>query len=228
MDKLAKSWVVIPAFNEGEVIDSILKDVCRVFEGRVVVVDDCSSDNTYETASQFCDVVRHPINLGQGAALQTGIDFCLDQGAQAIVTFDADGQHSLEDAVKMLDLLDLNTPMAICGSRFLGVKSTNIPLKKVLVLKAATIFTRFITGVRVTDAHNGLRAINKKALSLIRIRQNRMAHATEIIQQIGKEKIKYIEYPTKILYSSYSMAKGQKITNIVNIILELVIGGISK
>lgn len=222
-------WIVVPAYNESEVLESVLNRIIEEFGNNIVLVDDCSSDNTAWVARQLnIDVISHPINLGQGAALQTGIERALRLGAKAIVTMDSDGQHRVEDAKSMVKKLNLNSSEVICGSRFLGVEPVNMPRSKWITLRLATIFTKMLTGVPVTDAHNGLRALTRSAAMKIHITQNRMAHATEIIKLFKKNNIKYSEFPVQIIYSEYSIRKGQKITNSLNILMDLLLGGISK
>jgi polyprenyl-phospho-N-acetylgalactosaminyl synthase len=229
MSKIDNTWVVIPAYNEARKIGEVIDALSLVFDDRIIVVDDCSSDQTgVIVSSKNCTLVSHIINLGQGASLQTGIDCALAKKAKYIVTFDADGQHALEDAIKMICLIDDTSPTVICGSRFLGEKSENMPLLKLITLKLAVVITRLITKLNVTDAHNGLRVFNEKAARMIRLTQNRMAHATEIISIISQKKITYKEVPVRIIYTEYSISKGQKITNSINILLDLFIGGLHK
>ena len=225
---LSNVWLVIAAFNEGGMITDVIKRAVPTFPN-IVVVDDGSSDTTATLACEAgATVICHPINLGQGAAIQTGIDFALMSGADIIVTFDADGQHRIEDALTLARGIDQNEADIVCGSRFLGIESTTMPGTKRLTLKLAALFTRFSSGVPVTDAHNGLRAISRSAAKKIRITQNRMAHASEIISQIKSLKLRYKEYPVQILYTEYSIAKGQKISNAINILIDLLFGRISK
>lgn len=225
---LSKVWLVIAAFNEGAMIADVIKHAVATFPN-IVVVDDGSSDTTATLACEAgATVICHPINLGQGAAIQTGIDFVLMSGADIIVTFDADGQHRIEDALTLASAIDQNEADIVCGSRFLGVESTTMPATKRLTLKLAALFTRFSSGVPVTDAHNGLRAISRSTAQKIRITQNRMAHASEIISQVKSLKLSYKEYPVQILYTDYSIAKGQKISNAINILIDLLFGRISK
>jgi polyprenyl-phospho-N-acetylgalactosaminyl synthase len=213
-------WVVIAAFNEAEVIADVIGGLTRAGH-RVVVVDDGSSDATADRAQRAAAiVVKHPINLGQGAALQTGIEFALANGAEFIVTFDADGQHRPDDIADLLGALRKNRADFALGSRFLGTKLFVPPLRR-LVLRAATWFTRVTTGLQVSDAHNGLRAMTRRGASIIRLRQNRMAHASEILDQIGASGLNYVEVPVTIEYSRYSMAKGQKSSELVTILLDL-------
>jgi glycosyltransferase involved in cell wall biosynthesis len=221
-------WLVIAAYNEGPVIYEVIDRTIKTFPN-IVVVDDGSIDETSQSAiNAGAWVVPHPINLGQGAALQTGIDFAILKGAQIVVTFDADGQHRVDDAISLISHLVKNNLDIVCGSRFLGLESETMPRLRRLMLKLAALFTRITTGIPVTDAHNGLRALSYKAAVSIRITQNRMAHASEIVSQIQANSLLYDEIPVKILYSSYSLAKGQKMSNSINILFDLFIGRVSK
>jgi len=220
-------WVVIPAFNEGPVIGDVVRAV-RALYPRVVVVDDCSRDDTGKAArSAGAVVLRHPINLGQGAALQTGIWYALGEGADLIVTFDADGQHRVEDIALLLDTQSRTSADVVVGSRFLG-RAENIPPRRRMVLKAAVVFTRLTSGVKLTDAHNGLRLLTRGAAERIRITQNRMAHASEIIEQIRKQHLTVAEAPVSIVYTEYSLHKGQKLGNAFNVLSELFVGWLNK
>ena len=213
-------WVVIAAYNEGQVIADVIAGL-RQTPHRIVVVDDGSADATADRAQiAGATVVRHPINLGQGAALQTGIQFALANGAEFIVTFDADGQHRTTDIAVMLEALRRNRADFALGSRFLGTE-LHVPALRRLVLRAATWFTRVTTGLRVSDAHNGLRAMTRRGAGVIRLRQNRMAHASEILDQIASSGLNYVEVPVTIDYSRYSMAKGQRSSELLIILLDL-------
>jgi glycosyltransferase involved in cell wall biosynthesis len=214
-------WVVVPAYNEAEVIQASLSDVVRYFKN-VVVVDDYSSDETGKIAlSAGAHVCRHPVNMGQGAALQTGIDYALSKGATAIVTFDADGQHRAEDAERMVVRLQTAKLDVVLGSRFKGVAAIGISRGKAFFLKCATAYTRLTSRLDITDTHNGLRAMNRSAVEKIRIRQNRMAHASEILNQIAQLNLRYEEFPCVVHYSDYSRRKGQGILGAVEILFDL-------
>jgi polyprenyl-phospho-N-acetylgalactosaminyl synthase len=165
-------------------------------------------------------VIRHPFNLGQGAALQTGIDYALAQAAEVIVTFDADGQHRLSDISRLAEALVQERADFALGSRFLG-QAPNLPPLRRLVLRAATAFTRLTTGLQLTDTHNGLRAMTRRGAAAIRLRQNRMAHASEWLSQIAASGLRYVERPVTIEYTAYSLAKGQSIADAVLILLDL-------
>ena len=220
---MGNTWVVIPLFNEAQVIADVVSKVKTVFP-HVVCIDDGSSDNSAQEArGAGAVVIKHPINLGQGAALQTGFDFALKDPAMVdVVTFDADGQHSIEDAVAMVELLQSQELLdVVIGSRFLDSR-TQLGAAKRLVLKMAALFTRITTGMSLTDAHNGLRVISRETLSRFTLKQNRMAHASEIIDIFSELKVNWAEYPTHIVYSEYSKAKGQSLLNSVNILVELL------
>jgi len=222
------TWFVVAAFNESQSIGAVVRGVCEA-GAKVVVVDDHSADDTLDRAVEAGAVgVRHPVNLGQGAALQTGIDFALRQGAEVVVTFDADGQHRVEDARVLAQAVATGETDVACGSRFLGLDADNMPRGRALLLRAAALFTRWTTGVAVTDAHNGLRALSRMAASKIRLTQNRMAHASEFVAQVRLRKLRFKEYPVKVLYTAYSMAKGQRWTNSFNILIDLFVGAISR
>jgi glycosyltransferase involved in cell wall biosynthesis len=216
----AQVFVVIAAYNEAAVIARVVGDVKRAGY-RVVAVDDGSQDETAALAHAAGAVVlKHPFNLGQGAALQTGIDYALTQQAEVIVTFDADGQHRVMDIARLVEALAAERADFVLGSRFLG-HAPNLPPLRRLLLQAATLFTRLTTGLQLTDTHNGLRAMTRRGAAAIRLRQNRMAHASELLSQIGASGLRYVERPVTIEYTAYSLAKGQNMRDAVFILLDL-------
>ena len=212
---------MVPLFNEGQVVREVVEHARETFPN-IVCVDDGSSDDSVEQArAGGAVVVRHPFNLGQGAALRTGLDYALgDPEAEYFVTFDSDGQHQVDDALAMVERLETGTLDVVVGSRFLDDRTKPGALKRV-VLKAAVVFENLSTGVKLTDAHNGLRAFNRVAAQRIRIEQNRMAHASEIVAEIGRHKLRYAEMPVHVVYTDYSRSKGQSIWNSVNILSDL-------
>lgn len=218
-----RTWVVVPALNEAKVIRHSVAAVRAVFPN-VVIVDDGSDDATGKEALESgAVVVRHPLALGQGAAIQTGIDFALSHDAAFVATFDADGQHAVDDLQRMLNILCREQCDIVLGSRFLG-RTEGMSSARSALIKAATLFTNLTTGVRLTDAHNGLRVMTSATASRFRIVQDRMAHASEFIAQIGQMKLDVREAPVTITYSAYSTAKGQKMTNSFRILLDLFVG----
>jgi len=200
------TWVVIAAFNEGKVIREVVGEVVRG-GWSVVVVDDGSKDDTAEAARvPGAVVIRHPINRGQGASLQTGIDYALRRGARYLVTFDADGQHDAADIPVLVEAL-ADADVAL-GSRFLG-RVEGAKGSRVAMLKTATAVSNRMSGMKLTDAHCGLRAFRREAAPSLRITQDRMAHASELLRKIKTAGLRVVEMPVTIRYTEHSMSKGQ-------------------
>lgn len=215
-------WVVVPAYNEGRVIRRVLARLLSEYRN-IVVVDDGSKDDTAsEAAAAGATVLRHVLNLGQGAALQTGLDYCLLKRAPYVCTFDADGQHAVESIRVLYDHLTRSQADVAIGSRALGT-TINMPAAKKLLLTTAVWFTRIHTGLSVTDTHNGLRLLTGAAASRIQIRQAGMAHASEILMQIKAQQFRYVEAPVSIEYTQYSMSKGQPLSNAFRILKDLLV-----
>lgn len=214
-------FVVVPAFNEAGKIRDVVRSL--IADSReIVVVDDGSAD---DTAGQLhglpVHVLRHAINRGQGAALQTGITYALRQGAAAVVTFDSDGQHDAADIDRIVEpVLNGDCDVAL-GSRFLG-RAINIPSGRRLVLRAGVLFTRLLSGIKVTDVHNGLRAFSRQAALQLDISMDRMAHASEILDQIRARDWRFREVGVTVLYSEYSLAKGQRSSNAIRIAIQMI------
>lgn len=220
-DSHADDWLVIPLYNEATVIADVVTGALDVFPN-IVCVDDGSTDGSGEAARRAgATVLTHAVNLGQGAALQTGISFVCEQpGARALVTFDADGQHQVADADAMVALIASGETAIVFGSRFLDGR-TKPGFMKRTILTFAVWFTKQGTGMRLTDAHNGLRAMSVHAARGVHLQQDRMAHASEIVLQLGRTGLPWREYPVHVLYTDYSRGKGQSMWNSVNILVDL-------
>jgi polyprenyl-phospho-N-acetylgalactosaminyl synthase len=220
-------FVVIAAYNEAATIRDVVKRVL-VHYPCVVVVDDGSTDGTLRLL-QDLDIfrLRHVINRGQGASLQTGIRFALRQGADVIVTFDADGQHHEKDIPVLVDPILRNECDVCLGSRFLGV-AHNMPFSRRLVLGGGIAFARIVSGVRVTDVHNGLRALSRTAAESLHIATDRMAHASEILDHLKRKKLRFKEVPVDIYYSRGTLEKGQSSWNALRIAFEVFYTKIAK
>lgn len=199
----SRVYIIVPAYNvAARRFGSVLEQL-QTLPYKVVVVDDGSTDATAEIGRQYTTVIRHPINRGQGAALMTGMAYALRQGATILVHFDADGQMDPADIVAAVQLLQANPQLdIILGSRFL--KANTIPwTKKYLIQKPALWFQRLTTGLPLTDVHNGFRALTAAAAQKLEIRQDRMAHASEIIALVKKLGLRYQEMPVTITYFDY-------------------------
>lgn len=219
-------YLIIPCFNEAEVIRSTVEEVLTSGY-HVVLVDDCSTDNTKEILNGLPVIyLRHKINLGQGATLQTGIEMARKKGAEIFVSFDADGQHDVKDIEEMCKKLKEDKLDIVLGSRFLPGAISNISGSRKVFLKMASLMNFVFTGIHLSDAHNGIRVFNRNAAEKIRLKENRMAHATEFLIQIKKHKLRFAEHPVHIRYSAYSRKKGQSLLNSIRIFFELVLNKI--
>lgn len=202
-----KVVVVIAAFNEEHSVGKVVKDLRNAGYHDVIVVDDGSRDRTFDAAMKAGAIVlRHVVNRGQGAALQTGIAYALEQGADIIVTFDADGQHRVEDIPAMITPVAKGEVDVTFGSRFL--KKTDVPLIRKILLKGSVLVLWLFYGVRMTDAHNGFRALSRTAAKQIRITADRMAHASEIVEEVHRLKLRYQEVPVVIRYTNETLKRG--------------------
>ncbi|MDX1888040.1 glycosyltransferase family 2 protein [Mycolicibacterium sp. 050158] len=215
------TWIVIPAFTEASVIADVVSDVRTVFD-HVVCVDDGSRDDTAERAWRAgAHVVRHPVNLGQGAAIQTGVEYARAQpGARVFATFDADGQHRVKDVIRMIDRLVREDLDIVVGTRFAGSVPKTMPTLKRLALPVIAKLSRTSRKLKLTDAHNGLRVFSRTVADALNLTMNGMAHASEIVVLVIENDWRIAEEPIEILYTDYSMSKGQPLVNGVNIIFD--------
>ena len=213
-------FIVIAAFNEARTIRNVVQQLLVDYPD-VVVVDDASSDGTALCLKGLkVFLLRHILNRGQGAALQTGITFALQQGADVIVTFDADGQHHEKNIPALVEPILRGECDVSLGSRFLG-SAHNIPFARRVILKAGIVFTRIASGIKVTDVHNGLRAFSGEAARSLRISMDRMAHASEILDHLKTRKLRFKEVPVDITYSTLSLRKGQSSWGALKIALDV-------
>jgi glycosyltransferase involved in cell wall biosynthesis len=219
-------WIVVPAFNEAAVIGEVVTGVRSVFD-HVVCVDDGSTDGTGEIARRAgAHLVRHPVNLGQGAAIQTGVEYARKQpGAQVFATFDADGQHRVEDAVAMMDRLGAGDVDVVIGTRFGGRATSRPPFVKRVVLRTAARLSRRGRRLGLTDTNNGLRVFTKKVADGLDLTMSGMSHANEFIALIAENNWRVAEYPVEVLYTEYSKSKGQPLLNGVNIVFDGLLRG---
>ncbi|MBN2502661.1 MAG: glycosyltransferase family 2 protein [Anaerolineales bacterium] len=221
-------WVIIPAFNEASAIGEVLSGLAD-YSFNIVVVDDCSTDDTFDVIGSYpVHRLRHIQNLGQGAALQTGIDYVLqNHQPDYLVTFDADGQHVPESIPHLVEVAQQGGYDVVLGSRFCDESLVeNMRFSRRVLLWLAILFTNLTTGLKLTDTHNGLRLFTAEAAASIRVRQNRMAHASEILQQIARYKLRVVEAPVHVRYTAYSMAKGQTMWGGIDILIDLLKGSL--
>jgi glycosyltransferase involved in cell wall biosynthesis len=223
-----KVFVVVPAFNENSIIRQVINDLLA-HHYNIVVVDDGSKEPAAELLNDLpVYFLRHPINLGQGAALQTGIEYALSNNAEYVITFDADGQHIATDIEQLLQPLINNEADIVLGSRFIKGSKHNMTGGRKILVQVGRWFNFMLTGLLLTDAHNGLRAMNKKAAASLHITQNGMAHATELLTEIKKKKLRYKEIPVTVHYTDYSKNKGQSAWSSFRIFFDLLLNKIFK
>ncbi len=218
-------FVIVPAYNEEKKIGRVISGLFSQGLKNIVVVDDGSGDNTVsEAQSAGAVVLKHEVNRGQGAALQTGNEYTVANGASVVVHFDADGQFNPADIAKALVTMKDKNIDVILGSRFLDNRSQMPWTKKNILLPVARLINWFLTGLKLTDVHNGFRILSRRALEKIKITQDRMAHNSEIIKQIKQNNLSYLEYPVEVTYNEY----GQGVGGGFKIIMEILQGRLIK
>lgn len=203
----------------------VRKSIAPLLEAgyRVVLVDDGSPEALVLEELPVV-VLRHVVNRGQGAALQTGADYALAHGAEAVVHFDADGQHDASAIPQALEMLEKGEADVVLGSRFLREEDRlAVPAKRRLTLRIARVVNGILTGVWLTDAHNGFRVLSRKALEAISLQDDRMAHASEILVQMRQAGLRWKEMPVHIAYTDYSVAKGQRMGAALEILTDLLL-----
>ena len=221
MSAFSDTWLIVPCYNEGSVIFDVLSHARETFPNIVAVNDGSRDDSAAQIRAAGAHLVNHPVNLGQGAAIQTGVEYARAQpGAQFFVTFDADGQHQVKDVVRMIERLRAEPVDILVGTRFAGQDNSQVPWIKRMVLKTVVLLSPRTRKLGLTDAHNGLRAFNKRVADEMNIRMNGMSHASEIVSMIDKQGWRVDEEPVDILYTEYSMSKGQSLINGVNILAD--------
>ena len=222
-------FVVIPAYREGPVLRDTVAELLP-FGYTVVVVDDGSGNPAADLLAGLpIHCLRHPINLGQGAALKTGTIYSLEQGARVVVHFDADGQHPAGQIEALLEPIRAGRADVALGSRFLRPQDLAlVPWKKRIALKIGVVVSGLLTGVWLSDTHNGFRALSREAAQKIDLRENRFAHATEFLDHLRQQGLRYQEVPSTIRYTEYSVRKGQPISNGLDIVLDLLVRKVLK
>jgi len=220
--------IIMPVYNEAKVVGDVINTIRKQFDS-VICVNDGSSDTSGQIIKDSGAVlVEHPINLGAGAATQTGIDYALqDVNFKYFVTIDADGQHDVNDAVTMLNYLKTHDLDVVFGSRFTG-EVENIGWLKRHFLKLAAIFSQHASGIKLTDPHIGLRVFNRKFAENLKLTLPDFTHASELIYRVKEGNYKYAEVPVKVTYSDYSKSKGQPMLNAINITADLLFHKMSK
>jgi glycosyltransferase involved in cell wall biosynthesis len=213
--------ILMPAYNEpgrlAETLRGVGAGAAALGGVTVFLVDDGSepailpAELPSPTEGFRLVLARHAVNLGQGAALETARQLALREPPfAAYVTMDSDGQHRIEDVAALVGAIADGADIAL-GDRFAG--DSDVPAPRRALLHAARVFEHAVTGLSLSDAHNGLRAFGQRALGQVQIRENRMAHATEITRQVARardgEGMRVVEVPVHVRYTRETLAKGQ-------------------
>ncbi len=226
-----KSIGIIPAYNEETSIQATV-EACLPFVDELIVVDDGSVDSTHKIAKAIPGVyaIRHTINRGQGAALRTGTYAALRLDADIIIHLDADGQHDPNQVPDLTRLIKNNQADVVFGSRFLGQEAKGMPFSRRILLSAGRWFNIFVQGIprSVTDPQSGFRALNAQSARKVAFKQDRMAHASEILKLVTRSKLRWQEVPVKVIYTAESLKKGQKNTDALKIAWQLLLGIFTK
>ena len=224
-----KIFVIVPVFNEAPVLEKTLSGLIACGY-RVILVDDGSTDNTEVIAGKYPVIfLQHALNIGQGAALATGMAAAMNLEADIVVHFDADGQHEATEIGKLTAPLLQNQCDIVFGSRFLKTVSAQpVPFIRKLILQTGRYINWILYGILLSDAHNGFRALNRRAFEKIVFTQNRMGHASEILYLVKQNRLRYQEESVTIHYTKYSREKGQSLFNSVNILFDLIFKKINK
>lgn len=223
-DENKKIYIVIPVFNESAVIQEVLIEVRNNGYDNIIVVDDGSSDGSYEKATETGEttVLRHFINRGKGAAVKTGIEAAKILGADMIVTMDGDGQHNPKDIKKMTDLVSQGYDVVL-GTRLKNPKG--MPFYKIVANHIGNFITWAVYGLWVTDSQSGFRAYSKNAFHLIETKTDKYSYDSEVIREIYKHKLKFTEIPIEVRYTQYSINKlhKQNMKNGIKTFLRMII-----
>jgi len=217
-------FCIIPAYNEEKnilkVVDACLKEI-----DKIVVVDDASTDKTVvilrnNISSEKLIILNHLTNRGQGAALQTGNEYALANKAQIIVHFDADGQFLAKEIKDIIKPIKEDGADIVFGSRFLEKKSKIPWFKEKIILPLAKLINKIFAKNKLTDPQSGFRAMTAKTAQKIKIKQDRMAHCSEILKKISNPNIKVKEVPITVIYNDF----GQTFSGGIKIVKDLILG----
>lgn len=210
---------LIRAYNEWTRIVGVIESIISAGYHTILVIDDGSSDNTKSIlTNQFGDTIqyiRHPINRGAWAALETGFAYIRKHAHhnewEYVVTFDADGQHDIGDMWGFLEAFEKYPKTdVIYGSRFITKTRSNVPIMRRMVLLGGKIFTSLISWVRLTDAHNGYRMLRVSVLEKVHLTMDGMEYASELIDEVYQHGFHIREVPVNIHYDDYTLGKWQR------------------
>ena len=203
-------FIVIPVFNEAQVVGKVIDEIHQSGYRNLIVVDDGSIDDTYDIANSYQSVIclRQRVNRGKGAATKTGIMAAIQLGARIIVTMDGDGQHAPEDLSRLVEPIRERNYDVVLGSRMMNTKG--MPFMKVIANRIGNIITWLFYGILVTDSQSGLRAYSQYAAKTIDTKADKYEYDSKVIREINNNRLSFKEVPITVRYTEYSMSKSQK------------------
>lgn len=219
-----KTLIIVPAYNEAAVVGDVVRAIHANFpKTDLLVIDDGSRDTTANEAKKAgAIVIRHVLNRGLGGAIGTGLAFAKQGDYDLAVTVDADGQHDPRDIERVLAPLIKGRADVVVGSRMISRRGT-MPFDRQIMNTGANLITWLLFGVTTSDSQSGFRGFNKKAITSIFLRTERMEVSSEIFSEIKRLHLRYAEVPIRVIYTEYSRGKGQSNSNGLAILFKLVL-----
>jgi len=203
--------IILPAYNEAKAIGPVMQKLQNFVKKEndlvieIVVIDDGSTDQTFQICQTFnVTVLHHIINRGLGGALATGIEYAKMHNFDFALTMDSDGQHDI-----------------VIGSRMMGQKG--MPKDRLIINFTSNVFTYILFGFWTTDSQSGFRGFNRKALGFINVKTQGMEVSSELFTEIKKHNLKLLEVPISVIYTEYSRNKGQSNLNSLNVVVKLLL-----
>ena len=200
-------YILIPVYNEENQIRKVILELKEIFQN-IIVVNDGSTDKTENIIDSYKNVIKisYKKNKGKGYALRKGLSYAKRNNFDQLILMDADGQHNPSEIKKFIKKLDEGYDF-VSGSRFIK-NNSNIPVGRKIILFGGKLIEKVLIGINLTDAHNGYRAMGKNAIKKIKINENRMAYASELMFEVIHNDLKYTEVPVKIKYTKETLSKG--------------------
>ncbi len=209
MIALSHIYVLLPAYNEASSIIEVINGLKNKGIHNILVINDGSTDNTAQLVRQEpVHLVNHLINRGAGAAIQTGIELARHQGWPYIALMDADGQHDANDILVLKEKMEQSNCDLVVGSRFMK-NGNQIPRTRIVFNFIANLMTNIFSKKKFTDSQSGLRLLNRKAIESINLELDGFGFCSEMLNKAEKADLKIEETATKVLYTKYSISKGQ-------------------
>lgn len=218
---MRKIVAILPALNEETRVAAVIESA-RKYVDEVVVVNDGSTDNTAEVAAKAGAVVlSHVENCGAGAATMTGIEAARALNADIVITLDADGQHDAHDITELLKPIQEERADIVFANRF-GQKN-KIPSIRRLYNGIGNVVTFIATGKWMSDSQCGFKVFGPRAIAEIELNMNGFEFCTEIVREAAQYKWRIEEVPIRVLYSEYTLAKGQSFASGVRTALKILL-----